>query len=71
MNGSDQWYIRRRIVIFTLLLCGVVIVYLMLKGESNPLNQSLVNGAYLLAGSVIGTYVFGATWDDSFRSRSK
>ena len=48
----------------TLLLCAFVVLYLLFQGEDTRLNETLANGAFFLAGSVIGAYVFGATWDD-------
>ena len=59
-----SWRIRRRIIALTLMLCAFVIIYLLLQGEDTRLNETLANGAFLLAGSVIGAYVFGAAWDD-------
>ncbi|WP_330178414.1 hypothetical protein [Candidatus Vondammii sp. HM_W22] len=47
----------------TLLLCAFVVVYLLFQGDDTRLNETLANGAFFLAGSVIGAYVFGATWD--------
>lgn len=62
--NSKRWVIRRRIINLTLLFCASCVIYLMLKGDDTQLSQSIVNGAFLLAGSVIGSYIFGATWDD-------
>jgi len=59
-----SWRIRRRIIAVTLVLCAFVVIYLLFQGKDTRLHESLANGAFLLAGSVIGTYVFGAAWDD-------
>ena len=72
-NLGGSWTIRRRIIVATLLACGVVVGMVLWRawtdGADIPerkaaLLTALVDGAYLLAGSVIGSYVFGAVWDD-------
>lgn len=69
MERSDSqqkypWTYRRAIVIATLVLCGAGLAYLTLKGGDTRLNETLAFGYFALAGSVIGTYVFGAVWHD-------
>ena len=64
MLDKPSWKIRRRIVILTLLFCAGVIAYLTGWAESTELAETIANGVLILAGSVIGSYVFGAVWDD-------
>ncbi len=59
-----SWRIRRRIIVATLLFCAGEIIYLTGWGKDTNLASTLANGAWILAGSVIGAYVFGAAWDD-------
>lgn len=69
-NGIDSrasWKIRRRIVNTTLIFCGAVILYLVLYGKDTELNQTIANGLILLAASTIGSYIFGATWDQKHK----
>lgn len=62
---EGSWKVRRTIIIVTLGICAyVVLKFTIMGGEDTELNTTLVNGAYFLAGSVIGAYVFGAVWDD-------
>lgn len=61
---AAHWAIRRRIIIATLLFCAGETVYLTVWGRDTALHETIANGILLLAGSVIGTYVFGAVWDD-------
>lgn len=58
------WRIRRRIVIATLLFCAAETVYLTGWATDTELARTIANGIIILAGSVIGGYVFGAVWDD-------
>lgn len=59
-----SWKIRRRIIVATLLFCAGEIVYLTIWGQDTDLAATIANGVLILAGSVIGSYVFGAVWDD-------
>lgn len=59
-----SWRIRRRIIIATLLFCAGEIVYLTVWADSTSLAETIANGVLILAGSTIGSYVFGAVWDD-------
>ncbi len=59
-----SWTIRRRVIAATLLFCAAVVGWLAVEGPSTPLNETIANGLILLAGGVIGSYVFGAAWDD-------
>lgn len=62
MRGS--WRIRRRIIIATLLFCASILTYLTGWGQDTKLAETLATGAFLLMGSTIGSYVFGAVWQD-------
>lgn len=59
-----SWKIRRRIINATLVFCASGIVYLLAYGEDTRLNETVASGLLLLAGSTVGSYLFGATWDD-------
>lgn len=59
-----SWRIRRRIIFATLIFCAAEIIYLTIWGKDTDLASTIVNGVLILAGSVIGSYVFGAVWDD-------
>jgi hypothetical protein len=59
-----SWTIRRRIVVITLGWCGTMVTYLAIWGRPISLSETAVNGCLLLMASVIGSYVFGAVWDD-------
>lgn len=65
--GRPSWVVRRRIIIATLLWCGAMVTYLAIFGRPISLSETAVNGCLLLMASVIGSYVFGAVWDDKTR----
>ena len=60
----DNWKIRRRIILTTLLFCAFTILYIMFTDMSSVVAQSIVMGSFGLAGSVIAAYCFAAVWDD-------
>lgn len=62
--GKPSWRVRRRIIITTLLFCAGETIYLTGWGADTSLHATIANGVLILAGSVIGAYVFGAAWDD-------
>lgn len=61
---KPSWRVRRRIIITTLLFCAGETIYLTGWGADTNLHSTIANGVLILAGSVIGAYVFGAAWDD-------
>lgn len=61
---APKWERRRGTVFASLMYCAVQNAYLTLYGADTILSRALAEGAFLLAGAVIGSYVFGATWDD-------
>lgn len=63
-SAPPSWRIRRRVIFCTLIFCAAEIVYLTLWADSTDLAETIANGVLILAGSVIGSYVFGAVWDD-------
>ncbi len=65
-----SWRIRRRIVVITLLWCGLMITYLAAWGRDIELSATIANGTLLLMASVIGSYVFGAVWDDKNQTQA-
>jgi len=70
---SDQikpdWRRRRAIIHLTLIFCAVVVAYLTGWGEDTRLHETIIQFAFITAGGVIGSYVFGATWEDVTRLR--
>lgn len=63
-NYGRTWRHRRRIIYGTLVFCAVSITYLLWKGGDDQVHGTIATSAFLLGGAVIGSYVFGAVWDD-------
>lgn len=60
---QSRWTFRRRIVILSLVFCAGCVLRIMLYGSASS-SDAIVSGCFTLAGAVIGSYVFGAVWDD-------
>lgn len=61
------WTQRRRVVFGTLVMCAVVVLrftFMPTAGVDPELAKMISLGVLGLAGTTIGTYVFGAAWDD-------
>lgn len=59
------WTVRRRIVVATLAFCASITVWLVVKGGDSTVHETIAVGVIGLAAATIGSYVFGAVWDDS------
>ena len=68
-NRYASWRIRRRIVGLTLAFCAAVVGYSVSVGGDSRVLETAVLGAFALSGAVIGSYVFGAVWEDNTAAR--
>lgn len=61
---KSEWKIRRKIVIGTLLFCASIVLTIIVSKWDSPTAQVALFGSFGLAFTTIGSYVFGAVWDD-------
>ena len=69
-NVPHDWRRRRLVIWCTLSFCAGGVAFALLRpgdAVSAPVRGSIAQGLILLAGGVVGSYVFGATWDDKNR----
>lgn len=64
-----SWTNRRRTLFATLAFCALVIAYIMVWGGDTRVNETIVQFAFITAGGCVGSYIFGATWQDVTRLR--
>lgn len=64
---GDNWPARRRVLFFALLFCFGNVQYLILWGDDTSLHKETVSTLLWVLAAIIGTYVFGAVWDDRNR----
>lgn len=67
----STWAIRRRIIIGTLLWAATLVTWLAVWGRPTSLSEAIATNLLLLMGGVIGSYVFGAVWDDQSRRKTE
>ncbi|PCI14271.1 MAG: hypothetical protein COB71_02780 [Thiotrichales bacterium] len=58
------WNRRFGIVLCTLLFCAGCVGYILWADKDTETTRLIVIVLTMLAGAVIGSYVFGAAWDD-------
>lgn len=67
-----DWTRRRWVIWGTLFYCAFEVAFITARpGDAlaAPTRAAISQALILLAGGVIGSYVFGATWDDQNRRR--
>lgn len=69
-TGDFEWWRRRIAIAGVLLFCALGVGYLIVFGNDTALHRDIANGLILLAGSTLGSYVFGAVWDDSSKRKA-
>ena len=63
-TGRPPWKVRRRLVIATLMFCAFCVLWIMVRGDDRGVNEVIVMCSFGLAFSTLGSYIFGAVWDD-------
>lgn len=58
------WKHRRRIIYATLVYCAAAVIWMIERHPESSLVAQVAIALVGLAGAVIGSYVFGAVWDD-------
>ena len=61
---NDNWIIRRRVMFLTLIWLGINVQYILILGKPTALNEQALIALLSVIGAIIGSYIFGAVWDD-------
>jgi DMSO reductase anchor subunit len=61
VQGDINWHYRRRTVFLSLIVCAGLAAYAIHKDAATT--AAAFPPLALLAGSIIGSYVFGAAWE--------
>lgn len=63
-SGLGSWRIRRRFMFACTLFCMLTVAYVLhYEMDSRPA-ETAITMAFITIASIVGSYVFGATWDD-------
>lgn len=61
----DTWRYRRRVLYLTLAFCMLAVAYCLWKDRTSSVADTVVTMAFFTIISAVGSYVFGATWEDT------
>src|SRR5688572_16116511 len=68
MVDPNAWLVRRKLIVWSLIWLGLLITtittYSLYTGRESSLQETIAIAAFTLFGSIMGSYVFGAIWDD-------
>lgn len=68
MIDPNAWLVRRKIIIWSLIWLGSLVTVIsghsLYTGRESSLQETIIIAAFTLFGSIVGSYVFGAIWDD-------
>jgi len=61
----DHWKVRRKVLFATILFSMLVIAYVLVaRGAEDRVAETALTMAFLTIVSCVGSYVFGAAWED-------
>ena len=63
-DGPGSWKIRRRFMFAVSIFCVLVISYVLWKQLSGSVADTAITMSFVTLMSTVGSYVFGATWQD-------
>lgn len=70
---KDTWRIRRTFMLVTIGFCMGVIVFVLWRNMETGAAETAVSMAFLIIGTTVASYVFGAAWEDikNFQTRAR
>lgn len=69
--GQSSWRIRRRFMFAVSAFCMWTVAYVLWRGLSSGPADTAVTMAFLTLLGIVGSYVFGATWEDISMTKIK
>lgn len=60
----DNWQVRRVFMLIQMLFCKIVVGYVLWTGAESRVAETAVDFSFVLMGTIILAYVFGASWQD-------
>lgn len=63
-NEQFSWKLRRRFMFAVSGFCMLVIGYILFRNLDTGPADTAMTMAFFTLGGIVGTYVFGATWED-------
>lgn len=69
--NQDTWRMRRRFMIVAVAFCMGVIAYVLARDLQSSSAETAVNMAFIIIGTTVSSYVFGAAWEDINKRKTK
>lgn len=63
LTAGFEWKNRRRWIWASSIFCMVVIMYCLFVGSDARIYETAMSSAFVLLGSIGGSYVFAAAWE--------
>lgn len=70
-NWKSSWRVRRRFMFAVAAFCMWTIGYILYKDRTSGPADTAITMAFLTLISIVGSYVFGATWEDVSIAKAK
>lgn len=68
-TSTSSWAIRRRFMFAVVAFCMATVAYVLWKDLDSSPADTAVNMSFLVIFGIVGSYVFGATWEDVSMAR--
>lgn len=65
---KHSWKVRRAFLFTVSAFAGALVLLALLVEPEAPVAGTAITGGLALLGAIVGSYVFGAVWDDKGRS---
>lgn len=69
--GKSSWRIRRRFMFAVVAFCMATVAYVLIADRTSGPADTAVTMSYLTLLGIVGSYVFGATWEDVSTAKAK
>lgn len=63
-KNLGNWKMRRRFMWIITIFCMYCILHILYWGGDSRVNEAIIMWAFLCMGGTLGSYVFGAAWQD-------
>jgi hypothetical protein len=64
VSAGFSWHARRRMLWLTTIFCMLAISYVLYTGMTGSVAETVVTMSFFTIVSMVGSYVFGAAWQD-------
>ena len=62
--AANSWIIRRRFMFAVIAFCMTCVAYVLYKDLDSSVAEAVVTMSFAVIMGTMGSYVFGAVWDD-------